>query len=102
MDHLDNDKSYLRVGTERSSHYEEWGLVVVNSPQSPVITSSIQVPDTETLGKGQPAGEVLGVAHRDEQDVTGTLLRHQRPELFIARRSLRVHENIGFAQRVAQ
>ena len=98
MDHLDNDESYLRVWTEGSPHYEERGLVIVKSPQSPVITPGIQIPDTETLGQGQPGGEVLGVTHRDEQDVAGAPGRPRRPELLIARRPLRVHENICLAQ----
>ena len=98
MDHLDNDKSYLRVWTEGSPHYEERGLVIVKSPEASVISSSIKVPDAETLGESQPACEVLGVSHGDEEDVSGTVLRHDWPELFIARRPFGVNENICFAQ----
>ena len=98
MDHLDNDESYLRVWTEGSPHYEERALVIVKSPETSVISSSIKVPDTETLGKSQPTGEVFGVSHRDEEDVSRTVLRHHWPELFIARRHFGINENICFAQ----
>ena len=98
MDHLDNDESYLRVWTEGSPHYEEWALVIVESPQASVISSRVQVPHSETLGQGQPAGEVLGVSHRDEEDVAGAFLGHRRPELLVARRPVRVDENICFTQ----
>ena len=102
MNHLGNDKSYLRVWTERDSNYKEWRLVIVKSPQSPVISPSIEVPDSKTLGQRQPAAEVLGVAHGDEEDVAGAVVRHPqsrpRPELFITRRELRVLDHIGSAQ----
>ena len=45
--------------------------MVVKSPQTIVVPASVQVPHMETLGQGQPGGEVLGVTHRDEQDVAG-------------------------------
>ena len=43
----------------------------MKSPEPLVIPSSVKIPHSETLGQGQPAGEVLRVAHRDEQDVAG-------------------------------
>ena len=43
--------------------------MVVKSPQTLVVPASVQVPHMETLGQSQPGGEVLGVTHRDEQDV---------------------------------
>ena len=70
----------------------------MKSPQTPVIASSIQVPDTETLGQRQPAAEVLGVAHGDEEDVAGAGLGLPRPELFIAGRLLGVLDHSGSAQ----
>ena len=89
-----NDSSYLRVWTERSANNEERNLIIMQSPESLVIASSIKIPDMETLGHGQPAGEVLGVGHGDEQDVcllTGSSLWE---EVFITRRLVTVHHHI--------
>ena len=67
--YLLNDAGYLRVWTEWSSNNEERKLIIVQSPESLVIASSIQIPDMETLSHGQPAGKVLRVCHGNEQDV---------------------------------
>ena len=45
--------------------------MIVKSPEPLVVAASVQVPHMETLGQGKPGGEVLGVTHRDEQDVAG-------------------------------
>ena len=92
--YLVNDIGYLRVRTEWSANNEEWNLIIMQSPESTVIASSIKIPDVETLGHGQPAGEVLGVGHGDEQDIrllTGSSLWE---EVFITRRLVTVHHHI--------
>ena len=92
--YLVNDVGYLRVWTEWSANNEERNLIIVQSPESLVIASSIKIPDMETLGHCQPAGEVLGVGHGDEQDVrfvTGSSLWE---EVFITRRPVTVHHHI--------
>ena len=65
--YLVNDVGYLRVWTEWSANNEERNLIIVQSPEPLVISSSIKIPDVETLGQSQPCGEVLGVLHLDEQ-----------------------------------
>ena len=51
----------------RGSDDKEWTAHKVETPHASVETSGVQVPDPETLGQGQPGGEVLGVLHLDEQ-----------------------------------
>ena len=56
-----------RVGTVWGPDDKEWTPCKVETPHASVETSGVQVPDPETLGQGQPGGEVLGVLHLDEQ-----------------------------------
>ena len=51
----------------RGSDDKERAAHKVETPHASVETSGVQVPDPETLGQGQPGGEVLGVLHLDEQ-----------------------------------
>ena len=72
----------------------------VKSPKALVIAPCIQVPDMQTLGQGQPGGEVLGVLHGDEQDVGfGSSLGE---EFKITGRHVRVGEDIGLTQFILQ
>ena len=71
-------------------------------PETPVITPSVQVPDVEALGQRQPGAEVLGVIHRDEQDVgldvLGPDLREGREEFWITGRLEARVEDVGLAK----
>lgn len=86
----------FRVRTERSTNNIEWDLIEVKSPKSLVISSGIQVPHMETLGQCQPSGEVLGVLHGDEEDVS--LVTGLGEELKITGRLFWIGENIGLTE----
>ena len=62
---------HSRVWAEGRAHHEERGVVVVQPPEAAVVASSVQVPHTQALGQRQPRAEVLGRAHRDEEEVGG-------------------------------
>ena len=62
----------------------------MESPESSVISPSVKIPHVKALGQSEPGAEVLGVVHRDEQDVgldvLRTVLGKAGEELWVTRR----------------
>ena len=91
------DKIYSRVGTEGSSDNEEGDSIVVHSPHPLVEAPGVQVPDVKTLGQAEPAGEVFGVVHLDEEDI-GPVLVASRREIVLTAGRLLVTQHSGATQ----
>ena len=67
-------KINLRVRAEGSTNNIERGFINKQPPEAMMITSSIQVPDMQTLGQCQPAAEIFAMLHLNEKYVGYLLL----------------------------
>ena len=66
----------------------------MHSPHPLVEAPGVQVPDVKTLGQAEPAGEVFGVVHLDEEDI-GPVLVASRREIVLTAGRLLVTQHSG-------
>ena len=69
----------------------------MHSPHPLVEAPGVQVPDVKTLGQAEPAGEVFGVVHLNEED-SGPVLVASRREIVLTAWRLLVTQHSGATQ----